>query len=192
MEPKPLGSRAFYRSSVAAIDHHLFNAADRLGIICYDTSHYKNVRNVDRQSTCPVCNQPVESGSNKCACCGFMLIGVTQEIAAPGTGGIPSAGKRYHGKPTLTVTKGPLQDQVFDLDPLPVVIGRDPECDLFLNNMTVSRRHAIIEKDEGGSLILKDLESLNGTWVDGKVTDRAELTNGTLVQIGTFSMRFHS
>jgi pSer/pThr/pTyr-binding forkhead associated (FHA) protein len=120
-----------------------------------------------------------------------MLVGITQEIAAPGTGGILSTGAAYRGKPTLTVTKGPLKGQIFDLDPLPVVIGRDPDCDLFLNNMTVSRRHAIIEK-ENGVLWLKDLGSLNGTWVDGKVTEREELTGGTLVQIGTFSMRFHS
>lgn len=122
-----------------------------------------------------------------------MLVGVTQEIPSPGTGGIPNAATTtvYRGKPTLTVTKGPLQNQVFDLDPLPVVIGRDPECDLFLNNMTVSRRHAIIEKEEG-RIILKDLSSLNGTWIDGKITEEAELTDGTLVQIGTFSMRYHS
>ncbi|MDR1089183.1 MAG: FHA domain-containing protein [Coriobacteriales bacterium] len=120
-----------------------------------------------------------------------MLVGITQEIPSPGTGGIPSTGAVYRGKPTLTVTKGSLQNQVFDLEPLPVVIGRDPECDLFLNNMTVSRRHAIIEK-EGNMLMLKDLGSLNGTWIDGKISDQAELTDGILVQIGTFSMRFHS
>lgn len=142
--------------------------------------------------TCPVCHQPVESGSNSCAYCGFQLIGSTQEIPSPGTGGMPAAGGAiYRGKPTLTVAKGPLQGQVFTLDPLPVVIGRDPECDLFLNNMTVSRRHAIIE-EESERLVLKDLSSLNGTWIDGKITDQAELTDGTLVQIGTFSMRYHS
>lgn len=141
--------------------------------------------------TCPVCNQPVEASVNICPRCGFMLVGVTQELPAPDTAGMPLPGTIHRGKPTLTVTKGPLQGQVFDLDPLPVVIGRDPECDLFLNNMTVSRRHAIIEK-ESDALILKDLGSLNGTWIDGKVSDTAKLTDGTLVQIGTFSMRYHS
>lgn len=120
-----------------------------------------------------------------------MLIGSTQEIPSPGTGGMPSAGTVFRGKPSLTVTKGPLQGQVFDLDPLPVVIGRDPDCDLFLNNMTVSRRHAIIEKD-GDRIVLKDLDSLNGTWIDGRISEQAELADGTLVQIGTFSMRYHS
>jgi len=120
-----------------------------------------------------------------------VLIGITQEMPSPDTAGMPSTGTLHRGKPTLTVTKGPLQGQVFDLDPLPVIIGRDPECHLFLNNMTVSRQHAIIEKVEK-RLVLRDLGSLNGTWIDGKVSDHAELTDGTLVQIGTFSMRYHS
>jgi len=119
-----------------------------------------------------------------------MLIGMTHEMPSPDTAGMPSTGPLGRGKSTLTVTKGPLQGQVFDLDPLPVIIGRDPECDLFLNNMTVSRQHAIIEKTDKG-LVLRDLDSLNGTWIDGKVTDHAELADGTLIQIGTFSMRFH-
>jgi pSer/pThr/pTyr-binding forkhead associated (FHA) protein len=146
---------------------------------------------MNKALTCPVCNKPVQPGSNACVYCGFTLVGITQEMPSPDTAGMPSTGKIHRGKPTLTVTKGPLQGQIFDLDPLPVEIGRDPECHLFLNNMTVSRRHAIIEKLDG-KIVLKDLDSLNGTWIDGKVTDRAELTDGTLVQIGTFSMRYHS
>jgi pSer/pThr/pTyr-binding forkhead associated (FHA) protein len=115
-------------------------------------------------------------------------VGATQEFSGPGTGGILRKGKSYSGKPYLTVTKGPLEGEVFVLDPLPVVIGRDLDCDLFLNNMTVSRRHAVIERD-ADKLIIKDEHSLNGTWVDGKVVEEAELVPGTLVQIGTFSMR---
>ncbi|MDR3136159.1 MAG: FHA domain-containing protein [Coriobacteriales bacterium] len=137
-----------------------------------------------------MCNQPVDSGVNECACCGFKLVGKTQEFLGPGTGGIPRTGKTYSDKPYLTVTKGPLEGEVFILDPLPVLIGRDPECDLFLNNMTVSRHHAVIERDKSGTrLIIRDKGSLNGTWVDGKVAEEGELVAGTLVQIGTFSMR---
>jgi pSer/pThr/pTyr-binding forkhead associated (FHA) protein len=96
---------------------------------------------------------------------------------------------KKNSSPHLTVTKGHLQGEVFELDPLPVVIGRDPECDLFLNNMTVSRKHAIIERIDD-ELVIRDLDSLNGTWVDGKVVAQAEVIEGTLIQIGTFSMRF--
>jgi pSer/pThr/pTyr-binding forkhead associated (FHA) protein len=55
--------------------------------------------------------------------------------------------------------------------------------------MTVSREHAIIER-HGKQVFIRDCESLNGTWVDGKVVSEAELVDGSLVQIGTFSMRF--
>jgi pSer/pThr/pTyr-binding forkhead associated (FHA) protein len=60
---------------------------------------------------------------------------------------------------------------------------------LFLNNMTVSREHAVIERD-GGCIIARDRDSLNGTWVDGKIVEEAELYEGSLLQIGVFSMRF--
>jgi hypothetical protein len=146
---------------------------------------------LEQQITCPVCNQPVSSNVNECSRCGFKLVGQTLEFSVPGTGGIPINPTAGHGSPQLTVTKGLLEGEVFQLKPLPVVIGRDPECDLFLNNMTVSRKHAIIEQ-LGSKLIIRDKNSLNGTWVDGKVVDEAELVEGTLIQIGTFSMRFSS
>ncbi|MDR3308230.1 MAG: FHA domain-containing protein [Coriobacteriales bacterium] len=139
--------------------------------------------------TCPICNSSVEPDRNECERCGFKFVGRTEEFAAPGTGGIAVDAAQNCGRPHLTITKGPLAGEVFYLDPLPVSIGRDPNCDLFLNNMTVSRTHAVIER-LGRKMVIRDNSSLNGTWVDGKVTDEAELVEGTLVQIGTFSMRF--
>lgn len=93
------------------------------------------------------------------------------------------------GKPRLTLTKGPLKGEVFNLEDFPVVIGRDPSCDLFLNNMTVSREHAVIQREET-RVVVRDNGSLNGTWVDGRIVEEAELVEGSLLQIGTFSMRF--
>ena len=68
-------------------------------------------------------------------------------------------------------------------------IGRDPSCDLFLNNMTVSRLHATITIT-GDSARIVDEGSLNGTWVNGAVVDQAPLSNGSILQIGTFEMVF--
>jgi pSer/pThr/pTyr-binding forkhead associated (FHA) protein len=138
---------------------------------------------------CPVCRSTVDASVNECGRCGFKLVGMTREFASPGTGSIDIAVTETVGRPHLAITKGPNAGEVFYLDPLPVVIGRDPECDLFLNNMTVSRHHAVIEQD-GQSLRIRDTESLNGTWVDGRVQEEAELAEGSLVQIGTFSMRY--
>jgi len=144
---------------------------------------------MSEKAVCPVCRNGIDISASECAYCGFKLVGVTQELPSPGTGGITIDDCATCKKPHLTVTKGPIAGEVFYLEPLPVSIGRDPECDFFLNNMTVSRRHALIEV-VGSKLMIRDEGSLNGTWVDGKVVEEADLVEGTLVQIGTFSMRF--
>ncbi|MDR1015186.1 MAG: FHA domain-containing protein [Coriobacteriales bacterium] len=142
---------------------------------------------------CPVCNASVEDNVNECARCGFKLVGRTEEIDMPGAGDSGSIGVCGEGgRPRLTLTKGPLKGEVFYLESFPLLIGRDPSCDIFLNNMTVSRVHAVIERagKAGGGLVVRDKGSLNGTWVDGKIVEEAELSEDTLLQIGTFSMRF--
>ncbi|MDR2493312.1 MAG: FHA domain-containing protein [Coriobacteriales bacterium] len=138
---------------------------------------------------CPVCRNTVEHDASECAHCGFKLVGSTQEFTAQDSGSVPFDAVVRCGRPHFTVTKGPMAGEVFHLDPLPVVIGRDPSCDLFLNNTTVSRRHAIVE-ESGHAVVLRDTGSLNGTWVNGKVVEKAELVEGSIVQVGTFTMRY--
>jgi hypothetical protein len=145
---------------------------------------------MDETRTCPVCGTLVDEGVNECDRCGFKLVGATEEIDMPSAGSSGSIGVcGDKGRPRLTLIKGPLKGEVFYLESFPVSIGRDPSCDLFLNNMTVSREHAVIERD-GGHIIVYDKVSLNGTWVDGKIVEKAELSEGSLLQIGTFSMQF--
>ena len=145
---------------------------------------------MDEARVCPVCGADVAEGVNECDRCGFKLVGKTEEIDMPGAGDSGSIGVGgEHGRPRLTLTKGPQKGEVFYLENFPLSIGRDPSCDIFLNNMTVSRVHAIIERD-GGRMVVRDHTSLNGTWVDGKIVDEAELNEDTLLQVGTFSMRY--
>jgi hypothetical protein len=69
-------------------------------------------------------------------------------------------------------------------------IGRAPDADLFLDDVTVSRQHAVIERDDDG-LYIKDLESLNGTFVNrARITARQRLHDGDEVQIGKFKLTF--
>jgi len=69
-------------------------------------------------------------------------------------------------------------------------IGRAPDADLFLDDVTVSRRHAVIERDEDG-LYIEDLESLNGTFVNRtRIGARQRLHDGDEVQIGKFKLTF--
>lgn len=95
--------------------------------------------------------------------------------------------------PTLAIVKGPHTGQVFALTDQVVTLGRDPQNAIFLNDMTVSRRHARIDLAAGsGYATIEDLGSLNGTWVDGAIVNRARLKDGSTIQIGTFRMVFHT
>lgn len=96
-------------------------------------------------------------------------------------------------KPTLAIVKGPQMGSVFELSDNMITLGRDPSNSVFLNDMTVSRRHARIDMAGIGSgyATIEDLGSLNGTWVDGAIVNRAMLKDGSTIQIGTFRMVFH-
>lgn len=92
--------------------------------------------------------------------------------------------------PVLVVRKGPQPGERFYIDRPTLSIGRDPVSDIFLNDMTVSRAHAILDL-VAGSVTVRDAGSLNGTYVNGVCVDEAELSDGDAVQIGTFQMVYH-
>ena len=94
------------------------------------------------------------------------------------------------GLAELTIVRGPSTGERFVLDIPEVTIGRDPNCEVFLNDRTVSRRHAHLSI-QGGRAIIEDLGSLNGTWVDAAIVSSSELFNGSTIQIGTFKMIFN-
>ncbi|MGV8082565.1 MAG: FHA domain-containing protein [Coriobacteriia bacterium] len=93
--------------------------------------------------------------------------------------------------PTLIVRKGPQPGERFIIDRPRLTIGRDPKCDVFLNDMTVSRTHAVVEQRDG-SVTISDSGSLNGTSVNGDVVDHAILHDGDVLQIGTFQMVYRA
>ena len=69
------------------------------------------------------------------------------------------------------------------------LIGRSPECDVFLDDVTVSRRHAELVRD-GDSFTISDLGSLNGTFVNKNRIESAELEDDDEVQIGKYRLTF--
>ena len=97
-------------------------------------------------------------------------------------------------QPTLTIVKGPQIGETFELNAATITIGRDPSNSVFLNDMTVSRHHANLDLSNvsSGFASIKDLGSLNGTWVDGAIVNEANLKDGPTIQIGTFRMVFHT
>ncbi len=89
--------------------------------------------------------------------------------------------------PLLIVVKGIGVGQTFSLEAGEVLIGRDPDNDIFLDDVTVSRRHAVI-KDSPRGLELVDTGSLNGTYVDRERVESVVLRDRDELQIGKFKM----
>jgi pSer/pThr/pTyr-binding forkhead associated (FHA) protein len=69
------------------------------------------------------------------------------------------------------------------------LIGRSPECDVFLDDVTVSRKHAELVRD-GETFTISDLGSLNGTFVNKKRIESTELEDDDELQIGKYRLTF--
>ena len=93
------------------------------------------------------------------------------------------------GSALLVVQRGPGAGNRFLLDQDVVTAGRHPESEIFLDDITVSRRHVEFRR-EGESFRVHDVGSLNGTYLNGDRVDDAELQNGDEVRIGKFRLIF--
>jgi pSer/pThr/pTyr-binding forkhead associated (FHA) protein len=91
----------------------------------------------------------------------------------------------------LVVRRGPNVGSRFLLDSDVTVAGRHPDADIFLDDVTVSRRHTEFLR-HGTAFELRDLGSLNGTYFDGVRIDSALLSDGAEVQIGKFRLTFYA
>jgi len=90
----------------------------------------------------------------------------------------------------LIVQRGPSAGARFLLDAPRTVAGRSPNSDIFLDDVTVSRKHVEFVREPEGFLV-RDVGSLNGTYVNRDRIERALLRSGDEVQIGKFRMTFH-
>ena len=95
------------------------------------------------------------------------------------------------GNSLLIVRRGPNKGARFLLDADLVTIGRHPNADIFLDDVTVSRRHSEITRT-GAVFSIKDLTSLNGTYFEGKRVESAELFNRAEVQVGKYHFTYYS
>jgi pSer/pThr/pTyr-binding forkhead associated (FHA) protein len=93
------------------------------------------------------------------------------------------------GNALLIVKRGPNAGARFLLDQIVTSAGRHPNADIFLDDVTVSRRHAEFVRN-GKSFSVRDLASLNGTYFDGKRIDEVKLVDGSEVQVGKFRLTF--
>jgi ribosomal protein S27E len=149
---------------------------------------------------CPECGFQNPETANYCARCGALLVkddsGVdTTMTFTPEEGELePAAALEEAGVkgPALVVRSGGGRiGETFHPEGERTTIGRSPDCGIFLDDVTVSRRHAVLlERD--GAHVIEDLGSLNGTYVNRRRIDSAELSDGDEVQIGKYRLTFMS
>lgn len=89
----------------------------------------------------------------------------------------------------LVIIKGPNIGDKFLIDKSKFTIGRNLESDIFLDDITVSRKHAILKK-VGEDFIIIDSGSLNGSYVNGELVENATLKDGDRIQIGKYIFLF--
>jgi pSer/pThr/pTyr-binding forkhead associated (FHA) protein len=96
------------------------------------------------------------------------------------------------GSALLIVRRGPTAGARFLLDADVTVAGRHPEADIFLDDVTVSRKHAAFLR-QGTRFSVRDLGSLNGTFMGGdRIDDTVVLIDGCEVQVGKFHLTFYA
>jgi len=163
--------------------------------------------------TCSQCGSQNSDDARFCSHCGNPLpqqadlsgagAGETTATITFGTSGKPDADERAAlneadaaaadalpaGSALLIVQRGPGAGSRYLLDTDSVSAGRHPESDIFLDDITVSRRHVEFHR-EGGSFRVHDVGSLNGTYVNRDRIDDALLQNGDEVRIGKFRLVF--
>ncbi len=134
---------------------------------------------------CPRCAFGNPYSANFCASCGAP-IGKSDEHTESHdfdlTGEIEPVG-------TLLAIQGPTVGAKYNLEPGTTTLGRHPESHIFLDDITVSRRHVEI-KHVDGAFRVRDVGSLNGTYLNRSRIDEAELQPGDELQVGRFKLQF--
>lgn len=113
-----------------------------------------------------------------------METGATASDNVGGVEGLPE------GAALLVVKRGPNAGARFLLDQDTTTAGRHPEADIFLDDVTVSRRHAEFRRNSGGEFEVVDVGSLNGTYVNREPRNSQALATGDEIQIGKFRLVF--
>jgi hypothetical protein len=146
---------------------------------------------------CPECGFQNPEVANYCARCGTLLVhdeaGQTTMALTPEAIEEESREALHElgiDGPALVVRAGGGRaGEHFLVEKDMVTIGRSPDCDVFLDDVTVSRRHAVVSRS-GAEFSIEDLGSLNGTFVNRRRVDRGRLENGDELQIGKYRMVF--
>jgi FHA domain/zinc-ribbon domain len=149
---------------------------------------------------CPECGFQNPESANYCSRCGALLVRdptgadttmtfSPEELAEDGADALDEIG--LEGPALVVRSGGGRQGETFRPQGERTTIGRSPDCGIFLDDVTVSRRHAVLIESDG-RFTIEDQGSLNGTFLNRKRIESAELENGDELQIGKYRLIFLS
>ena len=162
---------------------------------------------IPNDTTCPSCGHENARGANFCSSCGVRIGAIRDEktdaIAVEDLVGADASSDDQAAEDQgfdrsgfgpemgiLFVGAGSKAGSRYALDTEVVTAGRHPDSTIFLDDVTVSRRHAEV-RNEAGNYIVRDVGSLNGTYVNRERVDEATLHDGDELQVGKFKLVFY-
>jgi hypothetical protein len=145
---------------------------------------------------CQECGFQNPESANYCARCGALLVKdeggteTTQTFTADDADEPAEALENLgvQGPALVVRSGGGRAGEMFPLDG-ETTIGRSPDCGIFLDDVTVSRKHAVL-RDRDGNFLIEDQGSLNGTFVNRKRVESAQLDDGDEVQVGKYRLTY--
>ena len=142
---------------------------------------------------CPECGFQSPEAATYCSRCGALLgretVDETTMSLGPEEIEAASLADNIDGPALVVRSGGGRAGESFEAIGDQALIGRSPECDVFLDDVTVSRRHAELTRD-GKVFTIRDLGSLNGTFVNRRRIESSVLEDDDEVQIGKYRMTF--
>jgi pSer/pThr/pTyr-binding forkhead associated (FHA) protein len=148
---------------------------------------------------CPECGFQNPETANYCARCGALL--VHEELGEETTQTFSAEEAEAEGAteiledvgikgPALVVRAGGGRvGETFHLEGERTLVGRSPDCDVFLDDVTVSRKHAVLLR-RGDGFVIEDQGSLNGVFVNRRRVESGELSDGDELQIGKYRLTY--
>ncbi len=144
---------------------------------------------------CPNCGFKNSEGADFCAKCGTKLIVEAEGQTTVSFTPTDEEREAFVAEPqrlehaTLVLRGGGRAGETYELTADRVTIGRHPNADIFLDDVTVSRNHAVVEKT-GDGFVISDEGSLNGTYLNRRRIERQALADGDELQIGKYKLTF--
>jgi hypothetical protein len=149
---------------------------------------------------CPECGFQNPEAANYCSRCGALLVKdepgsettmsyTPDEAGEAGDSAVSLEDLGAEGPALVVRSGGGRAGEHFVPQDERTTIGRSPECDIFLDDVTVSRKHAVLlQRDDG--YFIEDQGSLNGTFLNRKRIESGQLENGDELQIGKYKLTF--